>query len=114
MTPKEKRRYREWKKAMRKNKLPRTDSIDELARFWESHDLTDFEDELEEVSQTVFERRKTIHIQLPPHDADTVRKLAKAKGMSAQELVVSWIMQHLTGKNGTGPKKRSRHVKNRK
>jgi hypothetical protein len=33
---------------MNKSELPRTDSIDELARFWDIHSLTDFEDELEE------------------------------------------------------------------
>jgi hypothetical protein len=36
---------------MKKTKLPRTDSIQELAEFWDTHDLTDFEDELEEVGE---------------------------------------------------------------
>jgi hypothetical protein len=35
--------------------LPKTDSIQELAHFWDKHDLTDFEDELEEVTEPVFE-----------------------------------------------------------
>ena len=35
--------------------IPKTDSIQELAHFWDTHDLTDFEDELEEVSEPVFE-----------------------------------------------------------
>ena len=33
-------------------KIPHTDSIAELARFWDTHDLTDFEDELEEVPES--------------------------------------------------------------
>lgn len=37
--------------------LPRTDSISELAEFWDTHDLTDFEDRLEEISDRVFTRR---------------------------------------------------------
>jgi hypothetical protein len=36
-------------------KIPETDSVEELARFWDTHDLTDFEDELEEVSEPVFD-----------------------------------------------------------
>jgi hypothetical protein len=36
--------------------LPTTDSIEELATFWDVHDLTDFEDQLEEVTDCVFER----------------------------------------------------------
>lgn len=34
---------------MKTEHLPKTDSIQELAQFWDTHDLTDFEDELEEV-----------------------------------------------------------------
>ena len=37
-------------------KIPETDSIQELASFWDTHDLTDFEDQLEEVTEPVFER----------------------------------------------------------
>ncbi len=36
--------------------LPQTDSIQELAKFWDTHDLTDFENDLEEVTEPVFER----------------------------------------------------------
>jgi hypothetical protein len=40
---------------MKAQRFPQTDSIRELAQFWDTHDLTDFEDELEEVSESVFE-----------------------------------------------------------
>jgi hypothetical protein len=33
-----------------------TDSIEALARFWDTHDLTEFEDGLQEVTESVFER----------------------------------------------------------
>lgn len=36
--------------------LPKTDSIRKLAKFWDAHDVTQFEDELEEVQDAVFER----------------------------------------------------------
>ena len=35
--------------------LPKTDSILELARFWDTRDLTDFENELEEITERVFD-----------------------------------------------------------
>ena len=38
--------------------LPQTDSIQELAQFWDTHDLTEFADELEEV----FERETVVEI----------------------------------------------------
>jgi hypothetical protein len=38
--------------------LPKTDSIEELARFWDSHEVTEFEDQLEEVKEPVFEIKR--------------------------------------------------------
>ena len=40
---------------MKNKNIPKTDSIQELAHFWNTHDLTDFEDELEEVDKPVLE-----------------------------------------------------------
>lgn len=42
---------------MKKHALPNTDSVQELARFWDNHDLTDFDNQLEEVTEPVFERK---------------------------------------------------------
>jgi hypothetical protein len=37
-------------------RLPMTDCIQELAHFWDSHNLTDFEGELEVVDEPIFQR----------------------------------------------------------
>lgn len=37
-----------------KQQLPKTTSIHELADFWDAHDLTDFQDQLEVVTERVF------------------------------------------------------------
>ncbi|WP_318727731.1 nucleotidyltransferase family protein [Roseofilum sp. Guam] len=36
--------------------IVQTDSLKELAEFWDTQDLTDFEDRLEEVTEQIFER----------------------------------------------------------
>jgi len=41
---------------MKRHNLSNTDSVEELAKFWDSHDLTDFEGEMEEVTDPVFVR----------------------------------------------------------
>ena len=41
---------------MSTKKIPQFDSIQEMAHFWDTHDLTDFEDELEEVNEPIFVR----------------------------------------------------------
>ncbi|MGH9928525.1 MAG: hypothetical protein ACREA9_04750 [Pyrinomonadaceae bacterium] len=42
---------------MKTERLPVTDSIQELAKFWDTHDIVDFENDLEEVVEPVFGRR---------------------------------------------------------
>ena len=54
---------------MRSAELPKTDSIEDLARFWDTHDLTDFEDQLEEVTEPVFELKPE-----PDPDAEELLK----------------------------------------
>jgi hypothetical protein len=41
---------------MKRKMIPDTDSIRELAAFWDTHDVTDFEDQMEEVREPVFQR----------------------------------------------------------
>ncbi len=73
-------------------KIPQCDSILELARFWDTHDVTDFEDQLEEVNDAVFEKSDAMKIHLRPDEADTVRRLAKSRGISLSDLLQEWIL----------------------
>ena len=84
-------------KPMNTPKIPHTDSIAELARFWDTHDLTDFEDELEEVPESVFERpaEETVMIHLPTAEVEAVKRLAKAKGMEHTALIQEWVREKL-------------------
>jgi len=52
-------------KAMKARKTPSTDSIEELARFWDTHDLTEFDDQLEAVGDSVFKRAPSTAITVP-------------------------------------------------
>lgn len=45
---------------MNRTNIPQTDSIQELADFWDTHNLTDFEDELEEVTEPVFDTSASV------------------------------------------------------
>ena len=88
-------------KPMTKRKLPRTDSIQELAKFWDRHDLTDFQDELEEVAEPVFVRATPIKVRLQSSEAKAVQKIAQSKGVSQEELIRQWVLQKLERrKNG--------------
>ncbi len=92
-------------KTMKKAKPPATDSIQKLAEFLDKHDLTDFEDELEQVAKPVFVRGSMIKVPLEAGEAAAVEKMAKAKGVSREELVRGWVLQNLprrTAARGNG------------
>jgi hypothetical protein len=91
---------------MKKPRLPRTDSIKKLAEFWDSHDLTEFEDELEEVTEPVFVRPTTIKVPLEAHEAEAIERMARAKGVSQEELVRAWVVEKVGRRNNARPPKR--------
>ena len=80
---------------MKTQNLPKTDSIQELAQFWDTHDLTDFEDELEEVSKPVFEAATVIPVNLELEEAKAVRKIAEAQGIVDAELIRGWVREKI-------------------
>lgn len=82
-------------KKMKKQKLPQIDSIDALAHFWDSHDLTDFEDELEELVEPVFERETAVTIHLQPEEAQAIKKLAASQGVPDKDLIYRWVREKL-------------------
>ena len=84
-------------KKMKRNKILRTDSIQDLARFWDSHDLTDYEDELEEVKEQVFERKMGVRVPLGAKEAEAVKHLAESEGMVPGDLIGKWVRERVQG-----------------
>jgi hypothetical protein len=84
-------------KTLERPRLPRTDSIEELARFWDTHDLTDFAEDLEEVKEPVFVQPKTTTVQvtLKPSELQRLRRIASSKGIKDSTLVRQWVVQRL-------------------
>jgi len=76
-------------------RIPRTDSIQELAEFWQSHDVTDFDDELEEVSGAMFHRAHVVAVPLSGDEREAVRDAAAARGVDEAELIHEWVKEKL-------------------
>jgi predicted DNA binding CopG/RHH family protein len=75
--------------------IPQTDSSDELAYFWDTHDLTDFENQLEEIRDPVFEREQTVTVHLAPEEAEALRKMAQAHGVGDADLIRQWVQEKI-------------------
>jgi hypothetical protein len=78
-------------------KLPETDSIRELAEFWDTHDVTEFADELVEVNERVFARRPASGVTVPltVRELQALRELAASRGVDETALIRSWIQEKL-------------------
>ena len=85
---------------MNSGKIPQTDSIKELAEFWDTHDLTNFDDQLEEVKDKVFERETLISIGLQPQEVKAVQVIAQSQGVDYHELIRDWVLEKVYGKPG--------------
>ena len=80
---------------MKSKRIPQTDSIQELAEFWDTHDLTDFKGELEEVQEPIFQPGVTI--PLTSRDATILNAIAKSRGISPRALIQEWITERIEG-----------------
>ena len=76
-------------------KLPTTDSIQELAAFWQRHDVTDFEDELEEVAQPVFQRAHVVGVPLTQAEHQAIRDFAVGRSLDEASLIHEWVKERL-------------------
>ena len=82
---------------MQKDKIPTTDSIEELAHFWDTHDVTDYEDELVEVTEPVFALGENgiLHLRLSKNEFERLSQMAQAKGTSSTSLAQDWVLEKL-------------------
>jgi CopG antitoxin of type II toxin-antitoxin system len=76
-------------------KIPKTDSIQELATFWQRHDLTDFDDELEEMPGPVFQRAHVVGVPLSEDEHQAVRDAAASRGIDEAALIHEWVKERL-------------------
>lgn len=74
------------KQPMSTPRIPQTDSIQEL---------TDFEDQLDEVTETVFNREAEITIHMPADKAKALDQLAASTGTASADLVRAWVLERV-------------------
>lgn len=85
---------------MRHTEIPHTDSIQELAHFWDEHDVTDFFNELEEVHEPVFEKQNSVTIFLEPKESDAIQALAKSLKTTESDLIHEWVVERIHASSG--------------
>jgi predicted DNA binding CopG/RHH family protein len=82
----------------RESQIPNFQTIEEEAEFWDTHSITDFLDEMEEVTDAKFVRarlKKGVTIRLDEDKLADLRQEAKSRGISAAALARIWILERL-------------------
>ena len=82
----------------KKNRIPKFKTYEEEARFWDTHSVTDFIDETENVD-IVFEldkpRDETLIVRLQKDFKDKLEKTARSKGLNVSTLARMWLTEKL-------------------
>ena len=82
----------------KKSKIPKFTSYKEEAKFWDTHSVTDFEDETEDVD-IVFEldkpRDETLILRLQKDVKNRLEKTARSKGLNVSTLARMWLIEKL-------------------
>ena len=91
-------------KTLKRLKVPSTDSIEELSKFWDSHDLTDFQSQLEEIEKPVFvhEKNTSLSIDLAPEEARRLKRIARSKGLKEATILRQWVIERLGAPSSAG------------
>lgn len=78
-------------------KIPHFESSDDMARFWDCHDITDFEDDLVEVKEPIFQLadKRVISLLLNPVQYDKLKKISDRKKLDTVSLINQWITKHI-------------------
>jgi predicted DNA binding CopG/RHH family protein len=81
---------------MTKSRIPEFRSREEEAVWWDTHDITDYFDELQPVKVRFAKNlSQGITIRLDPETLAEVRARARAKGIGPTTLIRMWILDHL-------------------
>lgn len=81
----------------KKDHLPETfDTFEEMAEFWDTHDVTDYAEYLTPVEVTISAHPKHEYVLTLSDSLDTLlRKVQKAEGVSLNTLVNLWVQEKL-------------------
>ena len=82
----------------KKNRIPKFRTYEEETKFWDTHNVTDFTDETEDVD-IIFEldkpRNETLIVRLQKDFKDKLEKTARSKGLNVSTLARMWLTEKL-------------------
>jgi hypothetical protein len=85
----------------RPSRIPEFKGREEEAEFWDTHDVTDYLDELRPVKYSyVGSLSAGMTIRLDPKDREALGRIAAERGVGPSTLVRMWIKERLRSEKG--------------
>ncbi len=79
-----------------KSRIPEFSNYDEEARWWETHNLADYQDEFKTVKVRFAKNlSEGLHVRFDPETLMKLRVEAKEKGIGPTTLVRMWVKEQL-------------------
>jgi len=79
-------------------KIPKFSSVKEEAKFWDTHSVTDFEDELDDVAivvELLKPRNETLVVRVQKTIKDRMERVAAKRGVTVSTLARIWFSEKL-------------------
>ncbi len=78
-------------------KMPKFGSLDELVKFFDTHDLGEYWDQMPEAHFDVDLKKRTHLFAIDQELAEKLTQIAKDKQISSEELINSWVREKILG-----------------
>ncbi len=91
--------------------IPEFTTIQEMATFWDTHEITDFEAELSEVTEPIFSllEQKEFAVRLDEAHYTMLQKIAGQEHLNPMMLVQEWITEMIEAKYDAGQQRLKAH-----
>ncbi|MEZ4770716.1 MAG: CopG family antitoxin [Caldilineales bacterium] len=84
----------------RLSSISQSRSVEEMAEFWDTHSLVDYEDQTYEVEMTFDPAARRSLIGIEPELMNELRRIARQRQVSTQTLVNVWLQQRVDQVSG--------------
>jgi hypothetical protein len=77
----------------RVSSISKARTLEEIADFWDTHSLADYEDQTYEVEMTFDPAARRAVVNIDPELMEELRRIARERKVSTQTLVNLWLRQ---------------------
>ena len=79
----------------RVSSISKSRTVEEMAEFWDTHSLADYENETYEVEMSFAPSARRTYIGIEPELLEELRRIARERRVSLQTLVNVWLRQRV-------------------